>query len=82
MGQRAIIVIDTDMFASITDDPEGFVQHLRHRINNPTDDVSFNPYSLRYAAIQHTTATMLYRVAVGSIQRYYPDEFRYIKGED
>jgi hypothetical protein len=75
MGQRAVIVIDTDHMSSITDDPENFVLALRHRINNSVHPEALcGPFGIRYAAIQHTTSTMLYEVSPSGVNRKFPDD--------
>jgi len=72
MGQRAIVVIDTDYMANITGNPELFVQALRSRINN--SKARQEGFGIRYAAVQHTTSTMAYVVAPSGVRRYHADE--------
>jgi len=73
MGQRAVIVIDTDYMSSITDDPSTFVTFLRNWINKNTND-NINPFGIRYVEVQHTTSTMIYKVSPDGITRKFPDE--------
>ena len=67
------MVIDTDHMSSIEDDPESFVQVMRHYINSSQRD-PHNKFGIIYADTQHTTSTMLYEVAPSGVTRKYPDE--------
>lgn len=72
MGQRVIVVIDTDYMQNITGNPELFVQQLRSKINNPQQP--HEGFGIRYAAVQHTTSTIAYVVGPDCVQRLYQDE--------